>query len=67
MQDKTAEYISPIFLKQKTDETQRPIFNLKSLNDYLEYKHFQTQTLHIILTLTQPNCYMETIDLKDAY
>ena len=25
------------------------------------------QTLHTILTLIQPNCYMATINLKDAY
>ena len=25
------------------------------------------QTLQTILTLIQPNCYMATIDLKDAY
>ena len=67
MQGKTAEYISRIFLKQKTDGTQGLILNLTSLNDYLEYKHFKMQTLHMNLTLTQPNCYMETIDLKDAY
>ena len=61
------EYISPIFLREKTDGTQRLILNLKHLNKYLEYKHFKMQTLQTILTLIQPNCYMATIDLKDAY
>ena len=61
------EYISPIFLKEKTDGTQRLILNLKKLNKHLEYKHFKMQTLQTILTLIQPNCYMATIDLKDAY
>ena len=61
------EYISPIFLREKTDGTQRLILNLKHLNKYLEYKHFKMQTLQIILTLIQPNCYMATIDLKDTY
>ena len=35
------EYISPIFLREKTDGTQRLILNLKHLNKYLEYKHFK--------------------------
>ena len=61
------EYISPIFLKEKTDGTQRLILNLKKLNKHLEYKHFKMQTLQTILTLIQSNCYMATIDLKDAY
>ena len=58
------EYISPIFLREKTDGTQRLILNLKKLDKYLECKHFKMQT---ILTLIQPNCYMATINLKDTY
>ena len=61
------EYISPIFLREKTDGIQRLIFNLKKSNKYLEYKHFKMQTLQTTLALIQPNCYMATIDLKDAY
>ena len=64
---KAVEYISPIFLREKTDGTQRLILNLKKLNKYLEYKHFKMQTLQPILTLIQPNCYVATIELKDAY
>ena len=60
------EYISPTFLRENTDRTQRFILNLKSLNKYLEYKHFKMQTLQTILTLIQTNCYMATIDLKDV-
>ena len=59
------EYISPIFLTKKTDGTQRLILNLKKLNKHLEYRHFKMQTLEAVLI--QPNCYMATIDLKDAY
>ena len=42
---KAVEYISPILLRKKTIRTQKLILNLKSLNNYLEYKHFKTQTL----------------------
>ena len=45
-----AEYVSPIFLKEKTDGTQRLIVNLKNLNKHLEYKHFKMQTLQTTLT-----------------
>ena len=61
------EYISPIFLWENTDGTQRLILNLKSLNKYLEYKHSKMQTFKTVLTLIQPNCYLATIDLKDVY
>ena len=60
------EHISPIFLRGKTDGTQRLILNLKILNKDLEYKLFKMQKLQTILTLIQPNCYMATIDLKNA-
>ena len=54
------EYISPIFLREKTGGIQKPIFNLKILNKYLEYKHFKMQTFQTVLTLIKPN-------LKDVY
>ena len=61
------EYISTIFFREKTYGTQRLILNLKNLVKHLEYKHFKMQTLQTILALTQPNPYMQFIDLKDAY
>ena len=50
------KYISPIFLREKTDGIQRLILNLKNLNKYLEYNHFKMQTRQTILTLIQSNC-----------
>ena len=44
-ENEPVEYISPIFLREKTDRTQRLILNLKHLNKYLKYKHFKMQTL----------------------
>ena len=45
-EDEVVEYISPIFLWEKTDGTQRLILNLKSLNMHLNIstlkcKHFR--------------------------
>ena len=61
------EFISPIFLRDKNDGSHRLILNLKGLNKYLEYKHFKMQTFQSVLSLIQPDCFMATIDLKDAY
>ena len=61
------EFISPIFLRDKPDGSKRLILNLKTLNKNLEYKHFKMETLQSVLTLVQPNCFMATIDIKDAY
>lgn len=61
------EFILPIFFREKTDGTQRLIRNLKSLNKYLEYKHFEMPTFQKILTSILPKCYMATIDLKVVY
>ena len=38
------KYISPIFLREETDGTQRLILNLKSFNKCVGYKHFKIQT-----------------------
>ena len=61
------EFISPIFLRDKNDGSHRLILNLKGLNKYLEYKHFKMQTFQSVLSLIQPDCFMATVYLKDAY
>ena len=54
-------------MKEKTDGIQRLILNMKNVYKHLEYKQFKMQTLQTILILSQGNCYMATIDLKDAH
>ena len=61
------ECISPIFFRSKSDGTRRLILNLKNLNEFLEYNHFKMETVHSIADLIQPDCYMTTVDLKNAY
>ena len=56
-----------VYFTHIIDGNQRLILNLKSLNKYLEYKHFPMQTIQTILTLIQFDCYTETADLKDGY
>ena len=61
------EFISPIFLRPKGKDQYRMILNLKEFNKNLETIHFKMDTIYSVLDLITPNCYMGSIDLKDAY
>ena len=62
------EFISPIFLRPKSDgDGFRLILNLKELNNVSEYHHFKMETLKSILTLVSPGVFMTKLDIKDAY
>ena len=43
------------------------IVNLKELNKFVEYEHFKMDSIHTCIELMRPNCYMASIDLKNAY
>ena len=43
------------------------ILNLKVLNKSITYHHLKMDTLGPVIKLMTPNCFMATIDLKDAY
>ena len=61
------EFISPIFTNPKPDGTSRMILNLKCLNQFIVYRHFKMESFSTIINMVKPNCYMASIDLKDAY
>jgi hypothetical protein len=61
------EYFSPIFTRPKKDGSQRIILNLKSLNQHVTYHHFKMDSIWSAIRLMKPNCYMASIDMKDAY
>ncbi len=61
------DFISKIFLRPKKDGTHRLILNLKKLNTNVTYHHFKMDTLYLILKLAKKNCWMASVDLKDAY
>ena len=61
------EFNSPIFTVPKKDGTVRLILNLKKLNSYITNSHFKMDTIRTILGLVTPNCWMASLDLKDAY
>ena len=61
------EYISPIFSVPKSDGSICLILNLKQFNEFVKFTHFKMESIHTILELVTPCCWMASIDLKDAY
>ena len=61
------EFISTIFLRPKPDGTHRMILNLKKLNESVVYHHFKMDTLWTVGRMMKQNCFMASIDIKDAY
>ena len=61
------EFISPIFTVPKKDANVRLILNLKKLNTFIQTSHFKMDSIHTVLKLVTPNCWMASLDLKDAY
>ena len=61
------QFICTIFLRSKPDGTHRMIVNLKQLNRSVKYEHFKMDTLWPVIRMMKPNCYMASIDIKDAY
>ena len=60
-------YVSQIFLVEKKDGGQRPVINLKGLNQFVVQEHFKMEGLHLLPDLLQPKDWMAKLDLKDAY
>ena len=61
------EYISNIFIRPKKDGGHRVILNLAKLNEQVQKRHFKMQTLTSAINLITPQCFMASIDWKDAY
>ena len=60
-------YLSQIFLVEKKDGGQRPVINLKGLNQFVRQEHFKMEGLHLLPDPLQPGDWMAKMDLKDAY
>ena len=61
------EIISDVFVRAKKDGTHRMILNLKNLNQHASKTHFKMDTLYTIIKFVEKDCFMASIDLKDAY
>ena len=60
-------FISQLFLVEKKGDGQRPVVNLKALNNFVRSEHFKMEGLHILPDLIQTKDYRIKLDLKDAY
>ena len=60
-------FVSNVFVKLKKDGSYRMILNLQRLNDFVAYQHFKMDNIHTALRLVRPQCFMASVDLKDAY
>ena len=56
-----------IFLTPKRDGSYRLTLNLKKFNRLVVNHHFKMDSLYTITMLLVPNCFMASIDLKDAH
>ena len=61
------QIISNIFCRKKKSGKARIICNLVNINKEMEYIKFKQDTVKTVLDLVRPNCFMCSIDLKDAY
>ncbi len=60
-------HINHIFGKEKPDGTYRIILNLKPVNIFCDLIHFKMENISQVLDLVKQNCFMTSVDLKDAY
>ena len=61
------QFISNVFIREKRDGTFRMILNLKKLNAFVLTHHFKMESLAMAVSLMTPNCFMASLDYKDAY
>lgn len=61
------EYIPNTYIRPKKDGGHRLILNLAKLNEQVQKRHFKMQTLTPAIHLITPQCFIASIDWKDAY
>ena len=54
------EVISHIFIRPKKDGCHR-------VYEHVTYHHFKMETLRSIVKLVEKDCFMASLDIKDAY
>ena len=66
------DYINTVFLREKRSNDNeikyRIILNMKTLNKkYVEKTHHKMESLKSVLDLMEKDCFMASIDLKNAF
>lgn len=62
-----SQFLSSIFVIKKSNDKNRFILNLKSLNRFIPTSHFKLEDYRTAIKLISRHDYMCSIDLKDAY
>ena len=65
--EKEQGFVSALFLVPKKGGGQRPVVNLRPLNQYIPYEHFKMEGVHMLRDLLRKDDYLVKVDLKDAY
>ena len=60
-------FVSNVFLVPKKNGGQRPVIDLKKLNEYVYTEHFKMEGIHLLKDLLRKGDWMAKVDLKDAY
>ena len=61
------EILSPVFLRAKPHGSHWLILNRKKPNEHMEKLHYKMETIYTVINPITPNCFMASVDLKDAY
>jgi len=61
------DFVSSLFTRPKKDGSKRMILNLKQFNKNIKYKHFKMESINTALQCMKQDCYMSSVDLKDAF
>ena len=67
VEDEPGQVISNVFLRPKKDGGHRMILDLTWVNTHVEYDHFKMCSLQTALDMMRRDCWMGSIDLRDAY
>nr|CAH7751248.1 unnamed protein product [Callosobruchus chinensis] len=61
------QFLSSYLLRQKDNGEFRFILNLKKLNEFISSPHFRLEDIRMVKNLITKNCFLASVDLKDAY
>ena len=61
------QVLSNIFLRPKKDGSYRMILDLTWVNKHVVYEHFKMCSLETAKDMLRENCWMASVDLRDAY
>ena len=61
------DFIASVFTRRKKDGGMRTILNLNQRNKHAAYQYFKMESLSDVFKIIQPNCWMASVDLKDAF